>query len=346
MPPSGTPEHQEGNDFGTGRKRAGPRVRAEGPGIWIAYASSVVSVPRACRTVTARLIPVSAQPTVRDLLKEARRRLAATSFGAPTREAGFLLGQVTGLSEARILAHPERPIEAAEAARFAALLERRLTGEPVAYLLGEREFYGRSFHVDRRVLIPRPETEHVVEVALALGLKEGARIVDVGTGSGCLAVTLALEMPGSRVVATDLSPGALAVAAGNARRHGVEGRVHFVGTDLLAGLDLSRCDLLVSNPPYIDLVEAPTLSPEVCNFEPHLALFSPGAGDSTLARLFKESAGLPDGTPLVVEIGFGQEDAARRHASASSLELVGVCKDYSDIPRVLSLRRRREPLLQ
>ncbi len=281
---------------------------------------------------------MSPGPTVRDLLAEARRRLSETPFGAPSREAGLLLGRVTGLSEAQILAHPERPVAPAEAERFTALLARRLTGEPVAYLLGEREFYGRTFHVDSRVLIPRPETEHVIEAALSLGLPTGARIVDVGTGSGCLAVTLALELPGSFVVATDLSPGALAVAAGNARRLGA--RVRFVGADLLSGLDLSRFDLVVSNPPYIDREEAPSLSPEVCNFEPHLALFSPGAGDSTLARLFTESAGLPPGAALVVEIGYGQLDAARRHASASPLHLAGTWKDYSGIPRVLTLRRR------
>jgi release factor glutamine methyltransferase len=283
---------------------------------------------------------VSPGPTVRDLLLAARRRLAATPFGAPTREAGLLLGRVTGLSEAQILAHPERPVGEAEATRFGELLERRLTGEPVAYLLEEREFYGRAFHVDRRVLIPRPETEHVVEAALGLGLEGGARIADVGTGSGCLAVTLALEVPGSWVLATDLSPGALAVAAGNAWRHGVLDRVHLLGTDLLTGVDLSRFDLVVSNPPYVDVAEAPALSPEVCNFEPHLALFSPGTGDSTLARLFKESAALPSGAALVVEIGYGQLDAARRHASASTLHLTGTCMDYSGTPRVLTLRRR------
>jgi len=282
---------------------------------------------------------VTPEPTVASLLSGARPRLASTPFGAPAREAGLLLGAVLGLSEAQILAHPERPVGTAEATRFQDLLERRLTGEPVAYLLGEREFYGRLFHVDRRVLIPRPETEHVVEAALALHLPAGARIVDVGTGSGCLAVTLALEVPGSFVVATDLSPGALAVAAGNARRHGVAERVHLVGADLLTGVDLSRFDLVVSNPPYIDRQEAPSLSPEVCNFEPHLALFSPGAGDSTLARLFTESADLPSGAALVVEIGYGQLDAARRHASASPLHFVGACKDYSGIPRVLTFRR-------
>jgi release factor glutamine methyltransferase len=282
---------------------------------------------------------VTTDPTISDLLAGARRRLAATPFGAPTREAGLLLGAVLGLSEVQVLAHPERPVGAEQEARFRALLERRLTGEPVAYLLGEREFYGRMFHVDRRVLIPRPETEHVVEVVLGLDLPNGARIVDVGTGSGCLAVTLALELPGSWVVATDLSPGALALAAGNARRHGVAERVRLVGSDLLSGLALSPFDLVVSNPPYVDLADAPSLSPEVCNFEPHLALFSPGAGDSTLARLFAESAGLRAGTFVVVEIGYGQLDAARRHASASSLQLARTWKDYSGIPRVLTLRR-------
>jgi release factor glutamine methyltransferase len=282
---------------------------------------------------------VSPEPTVRDLLAEARRLLAATSFGAPPREAGLLLGALLGLSEVQVMAHPERPVGEAEAARFGALLERRLKGEPVAYLLGEREFYGRSFHVDPRVLIPRPETEHVVEAALALELPPGARIVDVGTGSGCLAVTLALEIPGSCVVATDLSPGALVVARGNARRHGVADRVRLLGTDLAAGLDLSHFDLLVSNPPYVDRADAPTLSPEVRDFEPHLALFSPGAGDETLARLFSASAGLPRGATVIAEIGFGQLDAVRRHAMAASLLLIEAKEDYSGIPRVVTLRR-------
>ena len=123
--------------------------------------------------------------------------------------------------------------------RFRDLLARRLAGEPVSYLTGEREFWGRPFAVDSRVLIPRPETEHLVEVALALRLPAAPRILDVGTGSGFLAVTLALEIPGSRVVAVDLSPGALAVAARNARRLGAADRVSFLGADLTAALDLS-----------------------------------------------------------------------------------------------------------
>ena len=277
---------------------------------------------------------------VRELLTDARARLAATPFGAPPREAGLLLARVLGLTEAQILARDRDEVSPVAAERFRSLLDRRLTGEPVAYLFGEREFYGRTFQVDERVLIPRPETEHVVEAALAEPLPSRPWLLDVGTGSGILAVTLALEVPGARAVATDLSAGALAVAAGNARRLGAAGRVLPVRTDLTAGLDLSRFDLVVSNPPYIDPAEAPALSPEVCNFEPPLALFAPGSGDSVLARLFALCAGLRSGVRLIVEIGYGQLDVARRHAEASALLLEEAWRDYSSIPRVLTLRRR------
>ncbi|MFP5285207.1 MAG: peptide chain release factor N(5)-glutamine methyltransferase, partial [Thermoanaerobaculia bacterium] len=213
--------------------------------------------------------------------------------------------------------------------------------EPVAYLLGEREFYGRPFAVDPRVLIPRPETEHVVEEVLATPLPERPWILDVGTGSGILPVTLALEIPGARTVGTDLSPGALAVARGNARRHGASERARFVGADLAHGLDLSRFDLVVSNPPYVDAGDAPSLSPEVVNFEPHVALFAPGVGDSVLARLFALlGSGLRPGIRAIVEIGFGQVEAARRHAEASGLHFAGARQDYAGIPRVVVLERR------
>jgi release factor glutamine methyltransferase len=279
-------------------------------------------------------------PTLRQLLAEARPRLAATPFGAPPREARLLLGHVLGLSEAQLLAREEMeaPVEAEE--RFHGLLARRLTGEPVAYLTGEREFWGRPFQVDPRVLIPRPETEHLVEVALGRRLPAAPWILDVGTGSGILAVTLALEISGSAVVATDLSLAALAVAAANARRHAVRDRVHPVALDLTAGLDLSRFDLVVSNPPYVDRSEIPEISREVYDFEPHMALFPPGAGDSILARLFTRCSGLRSGVPLAVEIGRGQLDTVRRHTEASGLEVAEVRKDYAGIPRTVVLQRR------
>ncbi len=238
-----------------------------------------------------------------------------------------------------MLARDREAVPGEEEARFEALLARRLAGEPVAYLTGEKEFFGRAFRVDRRVLIPRPETEHLVEAALAERLPPAPLLLDVGTGSGCLAVTLALERPAARVVATDRAPGALALAAGNARRHGVAARVALAGADLLDGLDAAAFDLVVSNPPYVDPGEAAGLSPEVCNFEPPLALFPPGAGDLLLARLLRQASGLRRGVRLIVEIGAGQRDAVVRHGTAAGLLLVAERADYAGIPRVLTFER-------
>jgi release factor glutamine methyltransferase len=280
----------------------------------------------------------SAAPTLGQLLGEGRRRLATAPFGAP-REAALLLAQVLSLSEAQVMARDDQAVDDVTVERFRGLLARRLSGEPVAYLAGEKEFYGRRFAVDRRVLIPRPETEHLVEVTLGLGLPAAPRILDVGTGSGCLAVTLALELPGSSVVATDLSPAALAVAAANVRRHGAAGRVALVAGDLTAALALGRFDLVVSNPPYIDRAEADQLSLEVCNFEPHLALFSPGRGDTTLERLLGGCARLRPGAAIVIEIGWGQLDAASRHAAGAGLAPLALRHDYAGVPRILALQR-------
>lgn len=284
--------------------------------------------------------PRAGEPSAGDLLARARERLAAAPF-APRREALLLLGHVLGLSEAQVLARPERAVPAAAAARFGELIERRLGGEPVAYLTGRREFYGRRFAVDRRVLIPRPETEHVVEAALAAPLPPRPRVLDVGTGSGCLAVTMALELPGARVVATDASPAALAVAAANARRLGAGG-VRFAAADRYAALDLSAFDLVVANPPYIDPAEAGSLSPEITRFEPHGALFAGERGEAMLAGLIDGAAGLRAGASLVLEIGEGQLPAVERHAVPSILHLAAVIDDYAGIPRAVRLQRTGE----
>jgi release factor glutamine methyltransferase len=282
--------------------------------------------------------PADAPATLDDLLADARRRLAAAPFAPSTREAALLLGHVLGWSEAQVLARGERPVPPAAARRFAVLLARRLRGEPVAYLTGEREFWGRSFHVDRRVLVPRPETEHLVEAALAAPLPAAPRILDVGTGSGCLAVTLALELPGARVVACDVSPAALAVAAANVRRHGA--RVALVAADLWAPLDLAAFDLVVSNPPYVDPAAAAGLSPEVVDHEPAQALFAAESGRRELRRLVSgAAAGLAPGALLLLEVGHDQATIVGEHATASGLHLEGVTRDYAGIPRVVRLRR-------
>ncbi len=278
--------------------------------------------------------------TIGDLLRDARQRLATAAFEPARREAALLLARVLDRSEASVLAFAEETVAAAAAARFQALLERRLAGEPVAYLFGEREFYGRSFIVDPRVLIPRPETEHLVEAALALDLPPRPRIADAGTGSGAIAVTLALEIPGSRVVATDVSLAALQVAQANVRRHGAGESVALVGGDLLTALDLAACDLVVSNPPYVDPAVAPELSAEVTGFEPHVALFAPDGGRAVIERLLDETAGLRAGAHLILEIGHDQgEWLSAAAAGRRDWQVVEIVRDYGGIPRTAVLRR-------
>ncbi|MEP7011137.1 MAG: peptide chain release factor N(5)-glutamine methyltransferase [Acidobacteriota bacterium] len=278
--------------------------------------------------------------TIGELVREGRSRLAVAPFSPPPREAALLLGRVLGLSEAKVLARDERPVDPSDALRYQDWIERRAGGEPVAYLLGEREFYGRVFHVDPRVLIPRPETEHLIEQALASPLPPRPRILEVGAGSGCIAVTLACELPAARLIATDLSAGALAVAQGNAARLGAADRVALVRTDLFAGIAIEAIDLLVSNPPYVDRTEAAEMSPEVCNFEPHLALFPPGGGGlETISRLLASAAGLRPGVRVLLEIGRGQIEAVESSARAAGFDPLEAQPDYAGIPRVAVLVR-------
>jgi release factor glutamine methyltransferase len=290
-------------------------------------------------------------PTVGSLLAEAKALLAAAPFRPPPREAHLLLGRVLGLSEARLLARDAEAVAPAAERAFRALLGRRLAGEPVAYLVGEREFYGRPFRVDRRVLVPRPETEHLVEAALALErvgrVPPDARVLDVGTGSGAIAVTLALERPAWRVVGTDLSPAALALARDNARRLGAR-RLRLAAADLTAGLRLERFDLLVSNPPYIAREEVAALSPEVREFEPPGALIAPGggadagggaAGTGIASALLERATALPARAPLVLEIGRGQLEAVRALAARHGRSVERVVPDLAGIPRVVVLVR-------
>jgi release factor glutamine methyltransferase len=272
---------------------------------------------------------------VRDLLAPARARLAVAPFAPSPREASLLLGAVLGWSEAQLLARDDEVVPPEPAARFAALLERRLRGEPVAYLLGRREFWGRTFAVDDRVLVPRPETEHLVEAALALALPPRPRVLDLGTGSGCLAVTLALELPESRVVAADRSPAALAVARRNAATLGA--RVTLLGSDWALALAAQRFDLVVSNPPYLDPAEP--VAPEVAAWEPPGALWGGDRGLAAIAALLGSLGDLPPDVPVLLEIGAGQLATLGELAGALGWRLAGSQKDLAGIPRVAELRR-------
>jgi release factor glutamine methyltransferase len=277
--------------------------------------------------------------TVRALLDDARVRLAENH--RPRREAALLLGRLLDRSEARLLAHDDQAVPAELAARFEQWLTRRLAGEPVAYLLGEREFFGRPFQVDPRVLIPRPETEHLIETVLGLDLPADAWVLDIGVGSGAIAATLALERPGWRVFGSDLSLAALAVARINGRCLGAP--VALAAGDLTAPWRLSACDLVVANPPY---VEHGNRTPEL-DHEPALALFADdhpaGPAVAIYARLLAELAdpdGLRTGTPVVFEIGWNQQPALERLAAETGFDAVSTVTDYAGHPRTMVFLRR------
>jgi release factor glutamine methyltransferase len=268
-----------------------------------------------------------------------RERLRAA--GIPAQEADLdvrvIAEHVLNWDAAGYLTHANEEEPEGFAASFEALVARREAREPTAYVVGWREFRGLEFQVTRAVLIPRPESELIVDAALAAFGKGGGslEIADVGTGSGCLAVALAHECPGSRITATDLSSQALDVARANARRLGVASRIELVETDLLNGIE-RQFDLIVSNPPYVPERDRPSLQPEVRDFEPARALFAGDDGLAVIRRLVDEAAERlnPDGR-LIFEFGFGQADSVRTLLSNTrSMVLMDLCRDLQGIPRV------------
>lgn len=278
-------------------------------------------------------------PSLHELILEGRKRLHDTPFAHAPREANLLLAHIMGWTEVELLARDDRSPTEAQLQSYREAITRRASGEPIAYILGQKEFYGRTFRVDNRVLIPRPETEHLVEEVLKLELEDQPTILDIGTGSGCLAVTLALELADSRVIATDLSPAPLAVAAGNARLHRVDSRIAFVAADLTSGLDLQTIDLVVSNPPYIATDAASGLSPEILDFEPHAALFAGPGGVDLIRRLLDQLRHLRPDVWIALEIGFDQEARLHELASNPSYRSVAVSPDYAGRPRIARLQR-------
>lgn len=280
--------------------------------------------------------------SVAERVATARARLEAA--GIPARDAAFdaevLARHVLGWDRAKLLAHGREPAPSNFEQAFDALIGRRAAREPVAQIVGVREFWERDFEVTPDVLIPRPETEIIVEEALAFAAERPCRrVIDVGTGSGCLAVTIACELDDVHVTATDASEAALAVAQRNARRHRVDGRIAFVKTDLLRDVR-GLADLIVSNPPYVPESDAAAMQPEVLRFEPHLALFGGPTGLETMKRLFVQAGDhLAEDGRLVVEFGFGQESPVRELATATGWNVVKVREDLQGIPRTIVLTR-------
>lgn len=276
-------------------------------------------------------------------LAEARAALLRAGIDADEAalDAEVLARHVLDCDRATLLTRARDPLPSAFNRLFESLVDRRVGREPLAYIVGHREFWGLEFDVTPAVLIPRPETELIIEEALAcLPRRDTVRdIVDVGTGSGCLAVTLAIEFPAARVTATDISPDALEIAYRNSDRHHVTARVSLIQTDLVR--DLSRpAELIVSNPPYVPAADEPTLQPEVGRFEPPRALFGGEDGlDVIRALLASTHQHLAPGGSLIVEFGFGQEAAVLDVAHRSGWTVARVRSDLQAIPRVAVLRR-------
>lgn len=319
---------------------------------------------------------------VRATLKNGIAKLREADVPSFTLAAELLLLHVLGRSRTWLYAHPEEIISDAELQHFFELINRRAAGEPTQHLTGKQEFWGLEFEVTPEVLIPRPETEHVIEVALdRLALREiragrpqksageGLQIADIGTGSGCIAIALAKELPAAYFYATDISPAALAVAQRNAQRNAVEDRIHFTEANLLtipvgaqqAAPQLGNTansaspavhqspatahqsqlfDLIASNPPYIGRREAPSLPREVRDHEPHSALFGGEEGYELYADLIIQSTQhLKPGGILVLELGHNSLPAVQPLLDTPAWANVGVTNDLAGIPRVLAAER-------
>ena len=263
-----------------------------------------------------------------------------------SRDAEALLLHVIGKNKAWLIAHAEDPLSGDEAAHYAApyaaLIKRRFQGEPIQYITGDTEFYGLPFRVTRDVLIPRPETEHTVEKVLSLAARfKAPRMVDVGSGSGVIAVALAHHLPGAQITAMDLSEHALAVARENAKLNGVSERIRFLQGDLLAPVAGEQFEFVVSNPPYVPTADRAALAVEVRDYEPELALFAGDDGLAIYRRLIPAafSAIVPGGF-LTLEIGYGQSNAVIELLAASGFRQIEFVPDLQGIPRVACAQRQ------
>ncbi|SPF38442.1 Release factor glutamine methyltransferase [Candidatus Sulfotelmatobacter kueseliae] len=291
-------------------------------------------------------------------LASAIARLAVEHVPSPRMNAELLLMFTLSCDRAYLHAHPEHELTAEEQSGYEAALAERARGVPAQYITGHQEFWGMDLIVTPAVLIPRPETEHVIETVLeletsdvrpqtsakALGsevrrLRSEVRIVDVGTGSGCIALALAKELPGAEIHATDISSGALEIARANAARHQLENRIQFHQTDLLAGL-APDFDFIVSNPPYVGESEEDQVQLEVRKFEPRVAVFAGPSGLEVIARLIPQAReALRPGGWLVMEISGTIADAIRR--LLEGWDEVRISPDLQGIPRVARARKPR-----
>jgi release factor glutamine methyltransferase len=288
----------------------------------------------------------SALWTIEALLRWAMDDFRARGIESPRLDAEVLLARALATTRIQLIVDAKRPLSPDELSRMRELVRRRRLREPVAYILGEREFYGRTFRVDRRVLVPRPDTETLIDVALSrtCSVSMSLRALDLCTGSGCVAITLARERPTSSIFAGDVSVDALDVARDNALRLGAY-NVAWRQSDLFAAVTSpSRFDLVTANPPYIAMPDFASLQPDVRDHEPRIAL---DGGDDGLSLLRRVVAGAPPrlvspGGILAVEVGAGQAGAVVHLFERAGFSEVEVQRDYGRIERVVSGVLRRE----
>jgi release factor glutamine methyltransferase len=268
-----------------------------------------------------------------EVLRGTERYLADRGVENPRLNAEHLLAHALGLKRMELYLQFDRPLTESERAPLRDLVKRRGTREPLQHVLGTAEFHGRTFACDKRALVPRPETEQLVELALEIAKdKPAATILDIGTGSGVIVLTIALELPSATLHATDLSPDALALAAENAARHALTDRLVFHQADLLPP-DAARFDLIIANLPYIPAEEIASLSPEV-RHDPASALDGGADGLDLIRRLIETAPDrLAPGGALLLEIGLGQADAVNALLSARKFRDISVRPDYQNIPR-------------
>lgn len=269
--------------------------------------------------------------------------LRAAGVSDPRLEAGSLLAHVLDRDRTYLITHGNDLVAGEQLDRFRTLIARRAAREPLQYIVGYQEFFKLSFEVTPDVLIPRPETELIVEAALELADREQSlSILDVGTGSGCIVISLLHELPNAGGTATDISPAALEVARRNAQRHLVSDRLTFVQTDSLSPLGQSAAfSLIVSNPPYVPARDLATLQHEVRDYEPLTALVSGADGLDHIRALLRETPHLlPHHGYFIFEIGFGQRDAIDKLVDHAVWHLIEVREDLQGIPRTVILQKR------
>ncbi len=282
--------------------------------------------------------------TIAEELNRAMAAFADAGIDSPQLDAEVLMSQALGLPRVKVISHPKQRLTIGEMDRFRAMVARRLAREPLAYILGYREFWGLDFEVTSAVLIPRPETETLVDIALSeLRKTERPLAVDIGTGSGAIAVTLAIELPDAVVYATEISHAAAEVAGRNAKKHNVQDQVQVLEGDMFSPLPAEVCgrlDAILSNPPYVPQGDVQNLQPEIVRFEPSPAL---GGGEDGMKfhRLILDAGQkwLRPGGTVHLEIGIGQEDDVMTGASEMQYTDISSAEDLAGIVRVVSARK-------